>query len=265
MSADVAHALASTRRHDRQPSGGSLPNPLDPSLHIRAVLFDLDGTLYRAAPLRALMALELFALPLLFNPGRAPRHWRALGAYRRAQEQLRTHGSRDGETLGRAQLITAGRRANMPVTELESLVNEWMFTRPLKYLRMLRASGLAPLLDWLAARDVRTGVLSDYPAAAKLTALELANQFSLVLSSTDPDIGALKPHPRGFLRACERWRLHPARGARGRRSSGRRRGRRGGSGHAVRDHRRAREPRPVRLILPLTSFERLHRVLERRR
>src|SRR5688500_2693868 len=89
MSADTAYAIRDTVRAEAAPGGG-LPNPLDPERRIRAVLFDLDGTLYRQAPLRALMALELLALPLIFNPVRAPRHWRALGAYRRAQEHLRT-------------------------------------------------------------------------------------------------------------------------------------------------------------------------------
>ncbi len=209
MSVDVAYAAGRATQQSWQPADGGLRNPLDPERRIHAVLFDLDGTLYRQAPLRAIMGLELLALPLLFNPWRAPRHWRALGAYRRAQEQLRAEASDGAETLGRAQLIAAGRTANMPLPELESLVNEWMFQRPLKYLRLLRAPGLASLLEWLAACGIRTGVLSDYPAAAKLTALQLADHFSLVLSSADPDIRRLKPHPRGFLRACDRWRLHP--------------------------------------------------------
>jgi putative hydrolase of the HAD superfamily len=29
------------------------------------------------------------------------------------------------------------------------------------------------------------------------------------MSSSDPRVGAFKPNPRGFLKACERLRLHP--------------------------------------------------------
>ena len=54
------------------------------------------------------------------------------------------------------------------------------------------------------------GVFSDYPAAAKLRALELVRHFSIVVCATDPDVGALKPHPRGFLCASARWQLDPA-------------------------------------------------------
>ena len=247
---------------DRQPG---VRNPIDPDHAIQAVLFDLDGTLYRQAPLRAMMALELLTFPLLFNPIRAPRHWKALGAYRRAQEQLRTQEMvRGSQPIGRAQLHTAGQHANLPLPELESLVEEWMFRRPLKYLRFLRAPGLEVLLDWLAAAGVRTGVLSDYPAASKLEALGLAHRFSLVLSSSDPDIGALKPHPRGFLRACDRWGLHPrevlvvgdrpdvdAAGA-------------AAAGMPCVIIGRARA-RAGRTFLPLASFKRLHRVLDTQR
>ena len=202
--------LGDRREWPRPADTGGVRNPIDPASRIQAVLFDLDGTLYRQAPLRAMMALELATMPLLFNPARAPKHWKALRAYRHAQEQLRAQEpGRGTQPLGRAQLTAAGRHADVPLPELEGLVDEWMFRRPLKYLRFLRAPGLEPLLDWLATAGVRTGVLSDYPPASKLEALGLAQRFSLVLASGDSDIGTLKPHPRGFLRACDRWRLHP--------------------------------------------------------
>ena len=55
---------------------------------IKGVLFDLDGTLYRQTPMRALMAAELAMLPLS-GPRKAPRRLKALQAYRAAQERLR--------------------------------------------------------------------------------------------------------------------------------------------------------------------------------
>jgi HAD superfamily hydrolase (TIGR01549 family) len=182
-------------------------NPVDPTARVRAVLFDLDGTLYRQAPLRALMALELTTILPLKGPGRAPRRLRMLAAYRRAQEQLREQGA--AEFVAMAQLQRAARDAGVPVSEVEALVEEWMIRRPLKYLRRLRAAGLVEILSLLDRQGVPAGVFSDYPAEAKIEALGLSGRFAFALASSDPKIGAFKPHPSGFLRACEYWRLHP--------------------------------------------------------
>jgi putative hydrolase of the HAD superfamily len=162
--------------------------------------------LYRQAPLRSLMAVELLAL--LRAPAHARRHLRALGRYSAAQEELREQGFRG--SIAARQLSSAAERAGLSVAQVEQLVHEWMVTRPLKYLRWCRATGLGELLDFLAARDVRTGVLSDYPAESKLTALGLQDRFWPVLCSTAPEIGALKPHPAGFLRASALWNLRPS-------------------------------------------------------
>lgn len=186
-------------------TGSGLRNPLDPTRRIRAVLFDLDGTLYRQAPVRSLMALELLTLPLS-GWLKAPKRWRALRSYRKAQEQLRATDSR---VPAAAQLAAAARRTGLPVEEVERLVDEWMLVRPLKYLRLCRAKGLEPLLTFLNQSGVRIGVLSDYPAESKLQALGLTGCFSPVLCASAPEVGALKPSPRGFLLACRSWKLPP--------------------------------------------------------
>jgi FMN phosphatase YigB (HAD superfamily) len=173
---------------------------------IRALLFDLDGTLYWQRRLRALMALELATMPLS-GPLKAPKRWRALQAYRAAQECLR--GSESGDAAG-AQLAAAAEASGLPVAEVRTLVDEWMMERPLKYLQFCRAAGVDRFLDTVDRGGLRAGVLSDYPAGAKLHALGLEGRFSPVLCSTDPEIGAFKPHPRGYLRACEIWNLEPA-------------------------------------------------------
>jgi beta-phosphoglucomutase-like phosphatase (HAD superfamily) len=90
---------------------------------------------------------------------------------------------------------------------VEALAKEWMQVRPLKYLRACRAVGLDALVAWLADCGIPMGVLSDYPAADKIVALGLTGRFSPVLSATDPEIRAFKPHPRGFLRAAAIWHL----------------------------------------------------------
>jgi FMN phosphatase YigB (HAD superfamily) len=187
----------------RQPG---IRNPVTGMGRIRAVLFDLDGTLYQQRPLRALMALELAALALR-RPIEAPRRWRVLAAFRQAQEALRA-GQAEDQSAGQFEL--AARRCRMPVVEVEAVIAEWMIERPLKYLPRCRAEGLLPLLDFLSLRRVKVGVLSDYPAGRKLEALGIAGRFSVVLSAADAGIGRFKPHPRGFLAASARWGLDAA-------------------------------------------------------
>ena len=199
MLAQVEETVAPTHRR-------GLRNPIDPSARIRAVLFDVDGTLYRQLPVRALMALELLTMPLS-GIGRASRRWRALRMYRIAQERLRRSGA--GGAVASAQLTAAADAAGLPQADVEALVNEWMLTRPLKYLRLCRAAGITPLLRLLERAGVRAGVLSDYPTESKLRALGLAGRFSPIVCATDPDVDAFKPSPRSFLRACELWGLPP--------------------------------------------------------
>src|SRR6187549_2787301 len=152
----------------------SIPNPLDSGRRIRAVLFDLDGTLYHQSRLRALMMVELMALPLA-GPFQAPRRWRALAAYREAMEDLRV--AAPNGSVPAAQVKAAAVKAGLPIGDVERLVDDWMMKRPLKYLMRCRVAGIAELLDALAARGVSAGVLSDYPADAKLEALGLAGRF----------------------------------------------------------------------------------------
>jgi HAD superfamily hydrolase (TIGR01549 family) len=98
----------------------------------------------------------------------------------------------------------------MEVEEVEAAVTEWIFRRPLKYLRSCRRAGIESLLDCLASRGVRAGVFSDYPAHEKLESLRLTERISLVACATDAEVNAFKPHPSGFVWSCERWGLDPA-------------------------------------------------------
>jgi len=176
---------------------------------IRAVLLDVDGTLYYQCPLRFFMALELCSLPFTTLSFRSAYNtWLAIGHYRRVREGLRSLGDPNG-CLGSLQLIEAANQTQDEPAAMESAVSEWLYQRPLKYLRLCRHRGIEAFLSFLEHKGLQVGVFSDYPAIDKLRALGLFDRIPLVLCATDPEINAFKPHPKGFLRACAIWGLPP--------------------------------------------------------
>ena len=177
---------------------------------IRAVLLDLDGTLYRQRPLRLRMAAELLWLPLRsLSLGRAREVWRSIGCFRKVREELRALGQPD-DSLDELQYSAPAERIGGEAAAVRAIIEEWMYRRPLRHLRPYRREGVLELFEFLRARDVEIGVFSDYPVADKLQALDLAGHASLALCATDPEINAFKPHPAGFIRACRMWGLEPA-------------------------------------------------------
>ena len=175
---------------------------------IRAVLFDLDGTLYAQLPLRIVMACEMAiaSAGAVFSQGlRVPR---VIATFRNTREQLRDEPD-GGPAIVTRQYAAVAERLHSSTDEVERIVDEWIYRRPLKWLRYCRRRDLAGLLDWLERRGLWKGVLSDYPAQAKLTALGLSGRFDVVVSSVDSDVNAFKPNPRGYLTAAMRWGLDP--------------------------------------------------------
>ena len=176
----------------------------------RAVLFDVDGTLYHQGPLRAAMASELGVSPWLHRrPSEVPQLWRVLRAFRRIREELRD-STDGGEPLAMAQYTRTAARLGVDVALVRAAVDEWIFTRPLKYLPLVRRAGTGAALAACRARGWRIGVFSDYPTVQKLRALGLHELVSVEVCATDEAVNAFKPHARGFLHACERLGVDPA-------------------------------------------------------
>lgn len=155
------------------------------------------------------MALELGLLPVAqMSYKKAYATWRALGIFRRVREELRALGA--GEACLRAlQYSAAAQQAGWETETLEHLVVPWLYQRPLKYLRFCRRHGLEAFFTFLRCHEVQIGVFSDYPVAEKLRSLGIAQHVALSLCATDAEINAFKPHPKGFLQACQHWGLPP--------------------------------------------------------
>lgn len=163
---------------------------------IELVIFDVDGTLYNQRLLRLLMARDLLLHTL------AKRDLGALAilrAFRRIREELG-----EQEAGGFEQLLLARTAAAVGGSPeaVRATVTEWMEVRPLPYLARCRYPGLIELFAGLRRQGKTIGILSDYPAAAKLAALGLyADQ---VVSAGDDGVGFLKPHTRGLEILMER-------------------------------------------------------------
>lgn len=172
------------------------------------MLFDLDGTLYTPFPLRVAMLCEMSivcAATVARGGARVPR---VLRTFRKMREELR-HQKGLVEPLAVRQYSVVSDRLRCSLQEVENIVHEWMYRRPLKWLWYCRRAGLIDLLQFLESRGIPKGVFSDYPAHDKLAALGLAGRFDVVVSAVDADVDAFKPDPRGYLAAAAQWGVPP--------------------------------------------------------
>lgn len=173
---------------------------------LKAVVFDVDGTLYRQPPMRRAMAARLLQAHAL-KPVHGWRTMHALRAYRRAQETLRERGT-VGD-IASAQVRLACDASALAPEFVVGCVTRWMDEEPLAFLPRCAQQGLVTFLEGCRSRGLRLGVLSDYPAAAKLRALGLAEWFDVVVSAQDKDVEAFKPNPRGLRLVLDRLGVAP--------------------------------------------------------
>ncbi len=174
----------------------------------KAILFDLDGTLYRLAPMRRRMLLELLRWGA-FHPLAFPRLMGRLREFRTAREGLRDF-ARDDQSLDEVQYEVPASRLGVSPDELRGLVQEWMFERPLPFLGRAAWPGLREILAELRSTGRPLGVFSDYDPDRKLEALGVRDLFDVTLAATDPEVNRFKPHPRGFLVGAARLGVEPS-------------------------------------------------------
>jgi phosphoglycolate phosphatase/putative hydrolase of the HAD superfamily len=174
---------------------------------LRAIVFDIDGTLYRQPALRRAMFVRLVRVHLP-HPLRGWRNARILQAYRRAQEQLRS--TTDAGDLTQAQIRVACRLTGADEASVVECVNRWIEQEPLAFLPRCEQPGGKHFLEACQARGLRLGALSDYPAEQKLQALGLRDLFDVVLDAQSTEVGVFKPNPKGLLTTLERLGTHPS-------------------------------------------------------
>jgi HAD superfamily hydrolase (TIGR01549 family) len=167
---------------------------------IKAVIFDVDGTLYSLKKLYARMYRELFKYYLM-HPHKTLDLW-ILHNFIQAREHNAATVTPD---LEKAQYEWAVQASRMPLAQVQPVVQQWIFETPLKYLYDCRYPEIIQLFGGLADRGIPTAIFSDYPAQAKLACLGLSS--SCIVSSTDKNVNCLKPDPTGLQVVVEKLGL----------------------------------------------------------
>ena len=174
---------------------------------IDAIVLDVDGTLYRQGPVRRQMALRL-AAACVTQPLRTRLAVRAVRAFRDNLETIRTRLPENADHPAQ-QLQRTAEQTGMSEELIQSLIEEWMFKRPLALIGGYPRKGLHKFLGRALQCGIRLGVFSEYPSEDKLQCLGVRDPFSVVVSSYDPEVRRFKPNPAGFLYAARQLGSRP--------------------------------------------------------
>lgn len=157
---------------------------------IRALSFDVDGTLFDLRQMKL-----VFAIPAIRNA-------RLLRSYLAAREAVRALGAVPDIRGEQARRVAEalGIRADDAKARIEKLIDgEWMDAfRKVKPFR-----GTREALSAFAAAGIPMVTLSDYPAAKKLAGMKL-DHVAWVADICAEDLGALKPHRVSYDEAVKR-------------------------------------------------------------
>lgn len=166
-------------------------------------MIDLDGTLYRQPPVRGVMALQIALRGRTAIP--------VIQEFRREHERLHHEQLPPGASPFEWQIERTAERLGLRGDDVREIVDQWMFARPLRWIRMFRRRDLLARIAEFRARGGRTAVVSDYPARRKLSAMGISSQFDAVIASGDPrGPSRLKPDPESCLMAAAALQVPPS-------------------------------------------------------
>jgi putative hydrolase of the HAD superfamily len=163
-------------------------------MKIRAVAFDIDGTLY---PNRC---LYIRSVPFFLKNINLVKHFRLM---RKDVRKVRPVNS-----LLKEQSRLLAERMGINNSEAESLLVNKIYTDwQLSFKNMKPYPYVRQVLEELKKEGLRLAVLSDFPAEQKLDYLGLKQYFEVFISSEDSNY--LKPNPEGFMLLAEKLKLKP--------------------------------------------------------
>lgn len=188
---------------------GSIVSMRKPFCEYKAIVFDVDGTLYQQRGLRCAMGKTLLCYFL-----RHPLRWKELLAlvwYRRLRENWESEERQNADgrigddweaAMETLQYQHTAQRLHMDPERVRETVRYWMQVCPLRALETYKDEELCAFLEEARGQGRRIAAYSDYPAAEKLKALHL--EADAVFSSMDREINCMKPDLRAMQLILEK-------------------------------------------------------------
>jgi HAD superfamily hydrolase (TIGR01549 family) len=173
----------------------------------KAVIFDMDGTLYFQKPFR--VGMLFFLMGYVLKHPQAIKDLLVIKKYRQVREHWEDiqHDNGVAKSLDEAQYEYVARIKNTSKEYVQKAVQYYIYEAPLAILPKYRDNKLADTIEDLHRKNIKVIVYSDYPAEDKLKALGI--KADRCYCSADANIGTMKPDPKGLAVILSELSLNP--------------------------------------------------------
>ncbi len=180
----------------------------------KIIVLDMDGTLYYQRGMQILMCLEMGAFAVMhpFSLWKL----RTISVFRKIREsrEFATEGTgteqenvATARNLLKRQYEMTAEIVGRSEEAVQGIIEEWMFNRPLKYLRYTAdVNLLAWVRKWKSAGK-KVVVYSDYPVKEKCEMLKV--EADAMFSSDEMIIGQMKPSVKALEIICSEFGVRP--------------------------------------------------------
>lgn len=166
----------------------------------KAVIFDLDGTLYYQKPFRIRMLIYLCQYMLLHPSSLKDilivKEYRSVREKWSDNEEQSASANENINSLDTRQYEFVAEKLKVSPKRVEKAVSFFMQEAPLSLLPQYRDSALADVMDNLRENKVIVAVYSDYPVLEKLKALQMKADYCF--TAADSEINCMKPDKKGL-------------------------------------------------------------------
>lgn len=159
--------------------------------NLKAIILDVDGTLYHQSKLRKKMVFQLLKY-YLFRPWEVKDLF-ILYHFRKEREKM---AGQQFDNLEETQYQICATKLNLPIARVKKVISRWIMEAPNHYLADYRYPHLITFLELMGKAGIKIAIYSDYPAMEKIKAMQVP--ADLVVAATDFEVNALKPNPKGL-------------------------------------------------------------------